>query len=196
MAGYRGMGIFDDSVWVLQSHFPMLRNEVTFEAKRVFCVVRNFLDVVNSYFQHLFTIHLHDRVLAENFHIEFPEAWRDFVLKQADHFKNFHELVSNYQKTHHFPIHYVRYEDLLTQPVETLSGLSSFLLETRTVHGMNIEKRIIDAATLKDQNKVYTPTVVGTNKNAFRFSDSLMAEVASILRGYNFYFGYADAPDA
>jgi len=38
----------------------------------------------------------------------------------------------------HVPVHFVRYEDLLTKPQETLEGVFSFMLNKKSVDGLNV----------------------------------------------------------
>jgi hypothetical protein len=47
------------------------------------------------------------------------------------------------------PIHFLRYEDLVADPVSELEGLFKFLLEMDDIEGTNIQRRI-KAVTSKD----------------------------------------------
>ena len=42
------------------------------------------------------------------------------------------------------PLYIVRYEDLVSEPKQTLMGLMSFLLEVEDLSGTNVERRIDD----------------------------------------------------
>lgn len=55
------------------------------------------------------------------------------------------------------PTLFVRYEDLVTNPVETLSDIFRFFLNVPSIEGTVIEKRIIDisAKGTSTQSKVY-----------------------------------------
>lgn len=46
------------------------------------------------------------------------------------------------------PVYYLRFEDLRTNPKETLEGIFAFLLEVESVEGLNIQKRIIEAVNM------------------------------------------------
>lgn len=40
------------------------------------------------------------------------------------------------------PVYFLRYEDLLTKPKETLEGLFCFLMNRESIEGLNIQRRI------------------------------------------------------
>ena len=40
------------------------------------------------------------------------------------------------------PVHFLRFEDLLTDPVGELEGVMKFLLAEPTLEGMNVQRRI------------------------------------------------------
>lgn len=42
------------------------------------------------------------------------------------------------------PLYIVRYEDLVSEPKQTLMGLMSYLLEVEDLSGTNVERRIDD----------------------------------------------------
>lgn len=50
-------------------------------------------------------------------------------------------LISQCKRKGH-PIYFVRYEDLVREPKDTLMGLMSFLLEDKDLSGSNAERRI------------------------------------------------------
>jgi len=56
-------------------------------------------------------------------------------------FKDYHSMLV-LDVMEHVPVHFVRYEDLLTKPQETLEGICGFLLNKKSVEGLNIQKRI------------------------------------------------------
>jgi hypothetical protein len=72
---------------------------------------------------------------------DFPEIWGEKVKKVSECFNAYHaKLFMEVQGS--APIHYIRYEDLVTKPQEVLEGMFCFLLEKESVEGLNIQRRI------------------------------------------------------
>lgn len=44
------------------------------------------------------------------------------------------------------PVHFMRFEDLTTDPIPVLKGLAEFMMDVDSVEGTYIEERVIDAA--------------------------------------------------
>lgn len=53
------------------------------------------------------------------------------------------------------PKHFVRYEDMLTKPIETLKGVFEFILKTDNITGTLIEQRIEEF--IQTGKKLYNP---------------------------------------
>ncbi len=62
--GYCGEGIYDQSVWVVKSHYPERLGFIRFPVHRVILVVRNPFDAIESYF-HMGMTNTHDKVLSD-----------------------------------------------------------------------------------------------------------------------------------
>jgi len=56
--------------------------------------------------------------------------------------KFFEILIRHCTSENKQPLYIVRYEDLVTDPKDTLMGLMSFLLEKKDLSGTNVERRI------------------------------------------------------
>ena len=96
------------------------------------------------------------------------------------------------------PVHFVRYEDLVSRPKETLSELFCFLLEVESVEGTVIEKRIEDLGTQGNaKNTVYNVKENSQkfNKSVHRYTEAQHALMKKELQDYNYFFGYANSPD-
>ena len=66
------------------------------------------------------------------------EMWTDCIkAKSKDMAKCWDITTKNYAEE--VPTYFLRYEDLLSNPQETLEGLFCFLLEVESVEGLNIQ---------------------------------------------------------
>lgn len=72
----------------------------------------------------------------------------------------------------HVPVYYLRYEDLLLKPQETLEGLFCFLLNRENIEGLNIQRRIKAAVEMGHKSTVtYNQKVDFDNLNKDRAND-------------------------
>jgi hypothetical protein len=54
------------------------------------------------------------------------------------------------------PIHIVRYEDLVTNPRETYSGIFKFFLDMEDITGTNVERRIDEVIAMgSNASRIY-----------------------------------------
>lgn len=103
--------------------------------------VRHPLDVFPSCAAMFGTIS-HGNKLDYEYHTEYPEHWDWFVRDQVEKMKMFFDTLIEQCKRKGHPLYFVRYEDLVSDPKETLMGLMSFLLEESDLVGSNAERRI------------------------------------------------------
>ena len=84
--------LFDENrVWITKTHFPFGKgNEAKFSARKMFCIVRNPLDVIPSY-AYLANMMSHSLVPREKLHERFPAWWAEWVKKVATLIKENHE---------------------------------------------------------------------------------------------------------
>ena len=80
----------------------------------------------------------HTDTLPEEVFREKIELFYEFVKQELDIFIN----PYNYWRQQQIPLHYVRFEDLLQRPVETLRSLFEFLLDEPSLAGTVLEARI------------------------------------------------------
>lgn len=96
------------------------------------------------------------------------------------------------------PVYFVRYEDLLIDPVPVLEELFCFLLEVPSVEGTVVQKRIRDSASKGTESKAVYKLKSNTknfNKNEKNFSPENRLFVQENLSEYIYYFGYASHPE-
>jgi len=141
--GLKGEGHIGDNTWIVKSHHPFeIKLSEKFTSGKTFICVRHPLDVFPSFAALCNTIS-HGNKTEFEFYRDYPEYWEWFVTKQAKLMQRFFEnLKRNCIKDGKNPLYIVRYEDLVTDPKETLMGLMSFLLEHKDLAGSNIERRI------------------------------------------------------
>ena len=74
-------------------------------------------------------------------HEKFPEFWSEFALATARNIKNSHEYITR-KLAKEIPIYFMRYEDLISNPEIILTECFKFILETLSLDGTVLEKRI------------------------------------------------------
>ena len=90
------------------------------------------------------------------------------------------------------PTLFIRYEDLVLNPVPVLTDCFRFLLNVHSIKNTIIEKRIKGVAALEIETKTIYPLKDSglINKNADMYSDELLNEIKMILKDYNLFCGY------
>ena len=99
----------------------------SFKAQKMFCIVRNPIDVFPSYAS-LRLLTSHSLELNEKLNETFPEWWDQFVKVCSQRMKISHEYVIN-TISKEIPTLILRYEDLVLNPEKELTDLLCFLLD-------------------------------------------------------------------
>jgi hypothetical protein len=108
----------------------------------------------------------------------------------------YEELVKG-QIADQIPIYFVRYEDLLVDPVPALEGLFAFLLDVPTIEGTVVQKRIHDSCAKGTETKtVYKlkSTTKNVSKNVGKYRPEDIKYMKEEVRDYLYYFGYVNHP--
>jgi hypothetical protein len=111
-------------------------------------------------------------VLKTQIHEEFPEFWNRFIDDKVQFKRDFFKYVFEKISTE-IPVHYLRFEDLVRDPKEALTGLFKFMLGVESLEGTVAEQRIDEiAARGNEGNKVYNlkKDSKKMNKNAYRYT--------------------------
>ena len=80
-----------------------------------------------------------DKSIAGEYDKDQPEFWEKFVHDQVDHFKKYHDLVMKDARENKAPIYFIRYEDLVTNPQESLEKSFCFFLNVDSIEGTIIQ---------------------------------------------------------
>lgn len=136
-----GEEITDASVWIKKSHDPFKPPGVSniHKCNKAICVVRNPYDAFISMIS--FISGDHAGGLNQDMQKDIPAVWQEFVRTFTQKFKDYHSMLI-LDVMEHVPVHFIRYEDLLTKPQETLEGMFAFIMNQKSVEGLNIQKRI------------------------------------------------------
>ena len=199
MMGLKGEGYCDDNIWVCKSHHPLLMpvKAPVFTANKTFICVRNPLDVFPSYAAYLNTCN-HQTKPAFEIHELYPEWWAWWVRKQTTMMKDFFKIINNDLITNgKNPVYFVRYEDLLSAPKDTLMGLMSYMLSVPDIKGTNAERQIDSILEQGQRNKVTgnvyalksTTGLMRQHEN--KYPAPLRQFVQEELADMIHYFGYA-----
>lgn len=132
----------DDNVWITKSHFPIAAPFMvaTFNINKQIYLMRNPLDVIVSVAHMCMTIS-HELVPREQYHIDFPEFWNDWINQMTANLASYHGYVLQTIGAA-IPTYILRYEDLCNNPVASLTELMEFLMEVPSLKGSVCEARI------------------------------------------------------
>ena len=128
--GLKGEGVFDDRVWIVKAHHPLLLElAAPYTCNKVICCVRNPLDVFPSFASLTNTIN-HATKPDYEYEVDYPEWWTWWVKRQTDQMRDYFEiLIRNCTKENQAPLYVCRYEDLVVQPEPEMYGMFKFLLQ-------------------------------------------------------------------
>ena len=96
------------------------------------------------------------------------------------------------------PTFYLRYEDLVIDPLPALTDLFCFLLEVSSIKGTVIEKRIADYLEDGSKKAVYklkADPKKGILRNKPMFTEAQLEMMKEKCRNFLYYFNYTDNPD-
>lgn len=154
--------------------------------------VRNPLDVLPSQAARINTF-THSRKLEFAPHEEYPDWWSWFSLRQAQAWNQFYSVIRKHSSQ--VPTYFVRYEDLVLDPAETMKGLYKFLLSAEDLSGTNCERRIDEVVAMgRDATVSYAlkPTTGMLNIHTEKFTAEQIAAIKAELIDNLHYFGYTD----
>lgn len=137
--GLYGEGKTDKRVWVVKTHYPERKGSVEFNAQKCILLVRDPIDAIVSLFN-LNATSTHNFSISNKDWGKHMDIFEDFLEREIEIWVKFHEywMASNLR----IPVYIVKYEDLLTNPKDTLTGLMSYLLncEEPELKGSLVEK--------------------------------------------------------
>jgi len=114
--GFKGEVHYDDSVWIYKSHVPSVQGDFKNQMlnKALVCV-RNPFDVACSAIQLRLT-YTHTLTCKNNIAKEFPEFWTEYLTQTSGLYNNFMDYWVQVAEQKVVPVHFFRYEDLITDP--------------------------------------------------------------------------------
>eukprot|EP00356_Strombidium_inclinatum_P010127 CAMPEP_0170495226 /NCGR_PEP_ID=MMETSP0208-20121228/15087_1 /TAXON_ID=197538 /ORGANISM="Strombidium inclinatum, Strain S3" /LENGTH=293 /DNA_ID=CAMNT_0010771385 /DNA_START=81 /DNA_END=963 /DNA_ORIENTATION=+ len=152
LMGLAGEGLVDKRVWVVKTHYPERYGKTKFYAERIILLVRNPLDCITSLFNMVCT-GSHNRSIHDLDFDRFPDQWDEFIEQEISIWKDFHDFWMSSGK---FPIHIIRYEDIVHSPEMTLSSLAKFILNNEDISSTKIE-HYIRLAVKEASPQIYNP---------------------------------------
>jgi hypothetical protein len=129
MCGLAGEGhVSEDNVWITKSHSPLDSHFIPmFHANKMIFLMRNPLDVIPS-LCNLLNFGSHSLSPKEEYHSVFPSFWDRIIKQLTSVMKQFFEK-NHRNAAQCVPTYFVRYEDLILDPVSVLIELFQFLFE-------------------------------------------------------------------
>ena len=141
--GLKGEDHTGNSVWIAKTHHPLPTGlqAVPITTSQIITCVRNPFDAIISAYHHCAT-HTQSFRLKEGFHLDTADFFDKFVLKSAEMYKKYIEVLIKDAKDKKVALHILRFEDLLEKPCDVLGDAFKFILKTDSIAGKNIERRI------------------------------------------------------
>ena len=192
--GLLGQGTTCDSnrVWITKTHYPQdFPGSTPFKAHKMIVITRNPIDVIPSY-ANLANLRSHSLEINEQYHVDFPEFWDQWVRQMTLNLRDNHNVVLD-SIAEAIPTFFMRYEDLKINPLAFLTDLFCFLLDVPSIAGTVVERRI-NEVTQAGFSKVTAyklkSTASSLNRNAHMYNtaqiDYMKAELANMIRFWKY----------
>ena len=120
--GLAGEGLADERVWIVKTHYPERLQKIKYGAERAILLVRSPLDCLPSFFNMLCS-GSHNLSIADGDFVKFNREWSEFIEEEITVWRDF----INFWLGCGIPTHIIRYEDILSNPNETLDELMKFV---------------------------------------------------------------------
>ena len=127
--------------------------------------------------------------MLNDFPNEFPEDWDWFVKEHIKVYDKFYEFWVEQSKKGH-PIHFIRFEDILTHQKDVVMGAMEFSLCQENLKGKYMEKRLDDVLEATHNTGIYKPRSGKFNASAKYFNAEHQQLVKDGLRKWINFFGY------
>jgi len=153
ITGLAGEEIVDDRVFIIKAHHPgLFPGVIEFDSTKVLMCVRNPLDVLVSFASLVNTLS-HTAEPEFSYATDFPEWWDWWVKDQAEkHANYFNTMIDACTTGGKNPVYITRFEDLLSNKQEELTGVMKFLLGVEDLTGTNAERRIHQVCNLPKES--------------------------------------------
>ena len=195
MCGQLGEEHADSNLtWITKTHWPSPINREKFHAQKMIVVVRNPIDVLPSFCGLLNT--MSHSLTPQRPYNELTEFWDSFIKFYVPAIKQNFEGVEKLSET--IPTHYVRFEDMRTEPARVLCEMFCFLYEVKSIEGTILEKRILEkCASGSGPKAAYKLKSTSTSlcRNAHMYTDEQLDFIKTELKDQLYYFGYVENPD-
>mmetsp|Transcript_38885 Transcript_38885/g.28759 ORF Transcript_38885/g.28759 Transcript_38885/m.28759 type:complete len:173 (+) Transcript_38885:72-590(+) len=156
------------------------------QSEKAIVVIRSPLDTFVSAFNQCLT-GAHDRRIDDEDFKQNASVWADFCRNEIS---VWHEYYQFWQKVA-IPVHFLRYEDLLMDPLGTLTGVMQFLLDKEKLEGTVIEK-ILHIVCGQKPPQMYQPRSGKFNANFDKFTDDQLKFFYQEAKDVIDWFGYSE----
>jgi len=201
--GLSGEGKVEDSVWIVKTHYPERIGRVKFHSNKCIVIVRNPLDAIFSLFNMIGTMTHNESLSAEVLDkaMHHSSLWTDFIHQESEVWDEFHRFwlrLASAGSENDFPVHFITYEALSTDPEPALTDLFKFLLDAESLEGTTIAAKIkqvcsVTSAASEGQSKqVYKPRSGKINKNLQFYDGAQLEHLYTRCREQIHRFGYQE----
>ncbi|CDW82159.1 fbox domain containing protein [Stylonychia lemnae] len=185
--GMEGEGRIDDSVWIIKTHYPERIGHTEFNAHKCIVIIRSPIDCIASLFNMIATGSHNQSITDEQFE-KVRHIWNDFVNDEVKVWADFHYYWTKSPQS--IPTHFVRYEDLLLKPYETLVELFKFLLNKENLDGLKIHQIIQQVTIDQERPEVYKPRSGKINASKKFFTKEQLVKLRQVAYREIRRFGY------
>ena len=124
-------------MWINKTHFPLrIPYDKPYKTNVVVCCVRNPLDAFVSVFLLLATL-THNNNVNEKL-LEYAEWYRHIEL-EGKLWKKWIDYWITKSKNREVPVYFCRFEDIISEPMKSLSDIFGFILGQNSIEGTVIE---------------------------------------------------------
>jgi len=183
--GLHGEGLVDKRVWIAKTHYPERYGKTKFYAERCILGIRNPIDCITSLFNMVCT-GSHNKSINNADYLKFIDLWVEFIKQEITVWKDFHEFWLNAK----VPVHIIKFEDILSNPKNTMMSLMRFILNEDIV-GTNIEL-YIDLAVKDSAPEIYKPREGKAHTNLEKFPIEHLEWMFDHAKEMLIGFGYDD----
>ena len=126
----------DNLVWITKTHCPAAPFKKRFHASKMIVVVRNPIDVFPSFIS-LMNLQSHSLQSKQTLRDDLASYWAETLPVLVEFLKVNHLRMLDIASQ--IPTYFIRFEDLITEPLPVLLEIMKFMLNVTSIEGTVVE---------------------------------------------------------